>query len=158
MSEHFVGFPPSGGTHGGKGPFRTSYQTLTRAHWATDADKTCFSSPKITSKFVLAKFHCTHPLPPGDTFTYEGGGTRRKFRKRPLYNYKRQQLMSTPKKHQFKSKKLKNPKNKNFFLSMCFRSSSQIIKTVLVVLISGILLSEKHPKTYQLGLWQSTKV
>ena len=28
MSEHFVGFPPSGGTrnyaHGGKGPFRTS--------------------------------------------------------------------------------------------------------------------------------------
>ena len=55
--------------------------------------------------------------------------------------------MSSPKKYQFKSKKLKNPKNKNF-LSMCFRSSSQIIKTVLVVLISGILLSEKHPKTY----------
>ena len=29
MFEHFVGFPPSGGTrnyaHGGKGPFRTSY-------------------------------------------------------------------------------------------------------------------------------------
>ena len=30
---------------------------------------------------------------------------------------------------------------------------SQIIKIVLIMLISGILLSEKHPKTYQLGLW-----
>ena len=36
--------------------------------------------------------------------------------------------------------------------------SNQIIKIVLVMLISGILLSEKHPKTYQLGLWWSTKV
>ena len=33
---------------------------------------------------------------------------------------------------------------------MCSRGSSQI---VLVMLISGILLSEKHPKKYQLGLW-----
>ena len=41
---------------------------------------------------------------------------------------------------------------------MCSRGSSQIIKIVLVMLISGILLSEKHPKRYQLGLWQSTKV
>ena len=32
---------------------------------------------------------------------------------------------------------------------MCFRGSSQIIKIVLVMLISGILLREKH----QLGLW-----
>ena len=40
---------------------------------------------------------------------------------------------------------------------MCSRGSSQIIKIVLV-LISGILLSEKHPKRYQLSLWQSTKV
>ena len=40
-------------------------------------------------------------------------------------------------------------------LSMCL---SQIIKIVLIMLISGILLSEKHPKTYQLGLWWSTKV
>ena len=37
--------------------------------------------------------------------------------------------------------------------SMCSRGSSQIIKIVLVVLISGVLLSEKHPKTYLLGLW-----
>ena len=29
---------------------------------------------------------------------------------------------------------------------MCSRGSSQIIKIVLVMLISGILLSEKHPK------------
>ena len=31
------------------------------------ADKTFFSSPKITSKFVLAKFQvcCTYQLPPG---------------------------------------------------------------------------------------------
>ena len=34
---------------------------------------------------------------------------------------------------------------------MCSRGSSHIIK--IVMLISGILLSEKHPKTYQLGLW-----
>ena len=34
----------------------------------------------------------------------------------------------------------------------------QIIKIVLVMLISGILLSGKHPQTYQLGLWWSTKV
>ena len=38
---------------------------------------------------------------------------------------------------------------------MCLR---QIIKTALVMLISDILLSEKHLKTYQLGLWWSTKV
>ena len=36
---------------------------------------------------------------------------------------------------------------------MCSRGSTQIIKIVLVLLISGVLLSEKHPKTYQLGLW-----
>ena len=41
---------------------------------------------------------------------------------------------------------------------MCFRGSSQIIKIVLVVLFSGILLSEKYPKRYQLGLWWSAKV
>ena len=35
---------------------------------------------------------------------------------------------------------------------MCSRGSSQILKIVLVMLISGILLSEKDPKTYQLGL------
>ena len=33
---------------------------------------------------------------------------------------------------------------------MCSRGSSQIIKIVLVMLISGILLSEEHPKRYQL--------
>ena len=41
---------------------------------------------------------------------------------------------------------------------MCLRGSSQIIKIVLEMLISGIFLSEKHPKTCQLGLWQSTKI
>ena len=34
---------------------------------------------------------------------------------------------------------------------MCSRGSSHIIK--ILMLISGIVLSEKHPKTYQLGLW-----
>ena len=33
-------------------------------------------------------------------------------------------------------------------LSICSRGSSQIIKIVLVMLISGNLLSEKHPKSY----------
>ena len=52
MPEHFVGFPPAGGTrnyaHGGKG---------------------C-----LTSKFVLAKFQvcCTHHHHPGETFKKEG--------------------------------------------------------------------------------------
>ena len=36
---------------------------------------------------------------------------------------------------------------------MCSSGSSQIIKIALVMLISGILLSGKGPKTYQLGLW-----
>ena len=36
---------------------------------------------------------------------------------------------------------------------MCSRDSRQIIKIVLVMLTSGVLLSEKHPKRYQLGLW-----
>ena len=52
-----------------------------------------------------------------------------------------QQLMSTTKKYQLKSKKLKK------------KGSSQIIKIVLVMLTSGVLLSEKQHKTYQLGLW-----
>ena len=43
-------------------------------------------------------------------------------------------------------------------LSICSRGSSQIIRIALVMLISGILLSEKHRKRYQLGLWYSTKV
>ena len=68
-----------------------------------------------------------------------------------------QELMSTPKKYQFKDKKLKNPKNKNSFI-VCL---SQFIKIVLVMLTLGMLLSEnrrwapgeKHLKTYQLGLW-----
>ena len=53
-----------------------------------------------------------------------------------------QQLMSTTKKYQLKSKKLKKKKG-----------SSQIIKIVLVMLTSGVLLSEKQHKTYQLRLW-----
>ena len=36
---------------------------------------------------------------------------------------------------------------------MYLRGLSQIIEIVLVMLISGILLSKKHPKMYQLGLW-----
>ena len=35
-----------------------------------------------------------------------------------------QQLMSTPKKYQFKHKKLKNPKNKNSFIDMLQRLKS----------------------------------
>ena len=54
--------------------------------------------------------------------------------------------MSTSKKYQFKNErkipKLKAP------LSMCL---SQIIKIVLVMLISGILLAKNSLKTYQLG-------
>ena len=38
---------------------------------------------------------------------------------------------------------------------MCPLGSSQIIKIVLVMLISGVILNEKHPKMYQLGLWFS---
>ena len=40
-------------------------------HKLIDTDRTCFSSPKITSKFVLAKFHvcCTYHQSPGETFT-----------------------------------------------------------------------------------------
>ena len=41
---------------------------------------------------------------------------------------------------------------------MCSRGLSQIIEIVLVMPISGILLREKHPKRYQLGLWWSTNV
>ena len=37
-------------------------------------------------------------------------------------------------------------------------SLSQIIQIVLVMLFQVFLLSEKRPKTYQLGLWWSTKV
>ena len=37
--------------------------------------------------------------------------------------------------------------------SMCPWGSSQIIKIVLVMLISGVILNEKHPKMYQLRLW-----
>ena len=65
-----------------------------------------------------------------------------------------QQLMSTPKKYQFINKNWKIPKIKTP-LSM---SLSQIIKIVLVMLFQVFLLSEKRPKTYQLGLWWSTKV
>ena len=36
---------------------------------------------------------------------------------------------------------------------MCSRGSSQFIKIVLIMLISGVLLSGKHPKTYQLRVW-----
>ena len=36
---------------------------------------------------------------------------------------------------------------------MCSRGSSQIIKIVLIMLISGVSLSEKHPKTYQIRVW-----
>ena len=51
--------------------------------------------------------------------------------------------------------KAKNWKISNIKIpwSMCSRGSSQIIKIVPEMLISGVLLSEKHPKTYQLGLW-----
>ena len=63
-----------------------------------------------------------------------------------------QQLISTPKKYSFKHKKKgKIPKIRTPS-SMCSRGSGQIIKIVLVMLISGILLSGKHPKRYQLGL------
>ena len=61
-------------------------------------------------------------------------------------------MMPTPRKYQFKSKKFKIQKIKTA-LSMCSRGSSQIIKIVSVMLIAGILWSEKHPKTYQLVLW-----
>ena len=60
--------------------------------------------------------------------------------------------MTAPKKWQFKHKKFKNPKNKNSFIDVPW-GSSQMIEVVLVMLISGILLSEKHPTRYQLGLW-----
>ena len=130
-------------------------------HKLLDADKTWFSSLKITSKFVLAKFQvcCTYHHPRRIHLHNRAGvraGTSENHRYKinikgtwVLSVWEWQQLMSTPKKYQFKSKK-KIPKIKIPW-SMCSRGSSHIIK--IAMLISGILLSEKHPKTYQLGLW-----
>ena len=63
MSEHFGGFLPCGRTsncaHGGKGPFRISYETPT---------KLVSLHQKLTSKFVLAKSQvrcCTYQHPHG---------------------------------------------------------------------------------------------
>ena len=69
MPEHFVGFPPAGGTrnyaHGGKGPF--------------------------TSKFVLAKFQvcCTHHHPPGTPLHKKAGVRAGNFENEPYKIIKR---------------------------------------------------------------------
>ena len=118
MSEHFIGFPPFGGTRNLHAVVRALPHKLLNAH------KTCFPSPKIASKFVLAKFQvcCTYHHP-RRTHLHNRAGVRagnfeNDFYKiikgtRVLSVWEWQQLMSTPKKYQFKCQKLKDPKNKN---------------------------------------------
>ena len=54
-------------------------------HNLLDADKTCFSSPKITSKFVLAKFQvCYTYHHPRWTPLHQRAGYTPRIRKRPL--------------------------------------------------------------------------
>ena len=78
MSEHFVGFPPSGGTrnyaHGGKGPFRTSYQTLT---------KLVSLRQKSHQNLSLLHFKCAARIitPQGIPLQKRGWGVRLEFRK-----------------------------------------------------------------------------
>ena len=131
-------------------------------HKLLDADKTWFSSLKITSKFVLAKFQvcCTYHHPRGTHLHMRVEVHAGIFENDPykiikntwvLSVWEWQKLMSIPKKYQFKWKNWKILKIKIPW-SMCSRGSSQVIKIVLVMLISGVLLSEKQPKTYQPGL------
>ena len=81
MSERFVGFPPSGGTrnyaHGGKGPFRTSFWTLT---------KLVSLHQKSHQNLSLLNFMSTAHIstPRGTPIHKRAGGARREFRKRPL--------------------------------------------------------------------------
>ena len=81
MSEHFVGFPPSGGTrsyaHGGRGPFRTSNQTLT---------KLVSLRQKSHQNLSLLNVKCVARIstPGGLLYIRESGGARLEFRKRPL--------------------------------------------------------------------------
>ena len=70
MSEHFVGFPSFGGTrnyaHGVKGPFRTSYYTLTKL----------FSlHPKSHQNLSLLNFKCAaRIITPGGHIYIRGRG------------------------------------------------------------------------------------
>ena len=87
MSERFVGFPPSGGTrnygHGGKGPFRSSFWTLT---------KLVSLHQKSHQNLSLLNFMSTARIStPRGTPIHKraGGGARREFRKRLLKNGKR---------------------------------------------------------------------
>ena len=148
MSEHFVGFPPFGQTcnyaHGGKGPFRSSYQTLT---------KLVSLHQKSHQDLSLLNFKCAARIstPGGPLYIIRWGCAQRISKTTAI-----KLLMSNTKKVSIqKQKKLKNPKKLKTPLPMCSRGLSQIIKIVLVMFTSGILLSKKHPKTYQYGLWQS---
>ena len=130
MSEHFVGFPPSGGTrkkaHSGKGPFRSSYKTLTKL----------FSlHRKSHQNLSLLNFKCAARIStPRGTLIHKRARMRTgnlandpyKIIKgtRVLSVWEWQQLISTPKRYQFKHKKLKNPKNKNSSINVLQRLKS----------------------------------
>ena len=151
--------PPSGGTrnyvHSGKGPFRISYYMLT---------KLVALRQKSHQNLSLLNFKCAARI---STPRRERGGGARAWN---FENdrYKIIKVKSYPcgsgknwclplKSTNSKTKNWKIPKIKTP-LSMCL---SQFIKIVLVMLTLGMLLSEnrrwapgeKHPKTYQLGLW-----
>ena len=80
MSEHFVGFPPSGGTrnyaHGGKGPFRTSYTLI----------KLVSPRQKSHQNLSLLNLKCATRIstPRGPLYIRGRGCALKKFRKRPL--------------------------------------------------------------------------
>ena len=162
MFEHFFGFPPFGGTrnyaHGGEGPFRTSYLRLT---------KLVSLPPKSHQNLSFLNFKCAARIITLEGHIYIRG-----------WGYAPGILKTTPlkiiyiiltihesylcgsgnnwclplKSTNSKAKNWKLPKTKIPW-SMCSRGSSHIIKAVLVMLISGVLLSEKHLRTYQLGLF-----
>ena len=92
-----------------------------------------------------------HVIAPPGTPLHKRVGVIPRISKTTTTNYKRYSSLIHvgvatidvyPKKYQFKNKKLKNPKDKSSLL-MCL---SQIIKIVLVMLISGVLLSENTLK------------
>ena len=62
-------------------------------------------------------------------------------------------MLANPKKYQFKDKKLKNPKNKNSFIDVLESDHLNRPSNAYLRYIIERKHGEKHPKTYQLGLW-----
>ena len=99
------------------------------------ADKTFFSSPKITSNLSLLNFKCAARIstPRGTPIHKRARVRAGNFENDPckiikgtwvLSVWEWQQMMFTPKKYQFIKKKRKNPKNKNSFIDMLQRLKS----------------------------------